>query len=238
VIDRAPDAPAVPLEVTVSADGQGRVSHVVRSGDTVLHSDTMPRAVGDTRTSGPRLPTELEGTGADNPYRVPNEPNPMDKGHLTDYADVFEGPDAHNLNTDPRNFTPQARWWNRWVRNTLVQNIRLRGGGYREIPVYDGPVRTTVDGTRIPSHYVFVETNAQGQAVRAWRVPNDNTLTGRTQAVLPQYAIDPATAPRGLVAPDGQVARPGTWVSGVPVVGGLGRDESRDESRDDAGAPR
>ena len=88
-------------------------------------------------------------------------------------------------------------------------------------------------GTRIPSHYVFVETNAQGQAVRAWRVPNDNALTGRTQAVLPQYAVDPATAPRGLVTPDGRVARPGTWVAGVQVLGQLGRDENRDD-----GGPR
>jgi hypothetical protein len=225
VIERAPDAPAVPLEVTVSADAQGRVTHVVRSGDTVLHSDTMPRAVGDTRTSGPRLPPELEGVGAENPYRVPGEPSPMDKGHLGDFADVYEGPTAHNLNTDPANFTPQARWWNRWVRNHLVQAIRLRGGGYREIPIYDAVPRVTADGTPIPAEYVFVETNSAGAAVRAWRVPNNNALTARTQAVLPQYAIPLDAVPQGLIAPDGAVARPGAWVAGVQVIGQLGRDE-------------
>lgn len=231
---RAPDAAAAPIEITVSGDGQGRVTHIVRSGDRVLQADVMPRAVGDTRTSGPRLPTEISDTGTRNPYRVQGEQGAMGKGHLADYADVYEGPRAHNLNRDPANFTPQARWWNEHVRNQLVQAIRQRGGGYREIPLYEGTPRYTVGNassppTRIPSHYVFVETTSTGVAVRAWRVPNNNALTTRTQAALPPYRLQLSEVPTGVVAADGTVARPGTWVAGVEVIGRLGRDERDSE---------
>lgn len=231
---RAPDAAAAPIEITVSGDGQGRVTHIVRSGDRVLQADVMPRAVGDTRTSGPRLPTEISDTGTRNPYRVQGEQGAMGKGHLADYADVYEGPRAHNLNRDPANFTPQARWWNEHVRNQLVQAIRQRGGGYREIPLYEGTPRYTVGNassppTRIPSHYIFVETTPNGAAVRAFRVPNNNALTTRTQAALPPYRIQLSEVPTGVVAADGTVARPGTWVAGVEVIGRLGRDERDSE---------
>jgi hypothetical protein len=232
---RAEGAPEAPIEVIVSSDGNGRVSHIVRSGERTLHHDTMTRPATDTHTTGPRLPPELRGTGADNPYREPGQPRPWDKGHRHDYADAYDTPDAYDLNNDPRNFSVQAAWWNQGVRNQLVQRIRSGGGGYREIEVIDptAPPRYTVNTPlhapkRIPDGFIFVETTPQGQAVRAWRIPNDNALNTRTLDVLPQYLIDLGAVPRGVIAPNGTVAPPGSRVVGLPISGRRGDEEEDD----------
>jgi hypothetical protein len=230
IVERAQGAPEAPVEVIVSRDGNGRVSHIVRSGERTLHHDTMPRAAGDLYDGKGRYPAELRKAGPENPYRETGKTEPWGKGHTHDYADTYDTPDAYDLNKDPRNYQPQAEWWNEGVRNKLVQQIRKGGGGYREVGEFDParPARATVTGKPIPDGFLFIETDAAGHPVRAWRVPNNDALTTRTLDVLPSYAVDLSTVPRGIIAADGTVAAPGSLVVGVPILGERGDDEKDD----------
>lgn len=225
---RDPTAPSVPLEISIYSDGAGRINYNVRSGDLVLQSDAMTRPTNDTFPSGAenRLPPQLRGTGDQNPYRDPNSGLLFDKGHGVDYADRLEGGGARSSNADPANFTPQARYWNQFLRNQLVAAIRARGGGYREMPVYDAVPARTVDGTPIPSAFVFVETSPTGEPLGVWRVPNDPTINTRQMSQLPQYSRNLSDVPTPVIAADGTAQPPGTIIAPGVILGGeRGRDE-------------
>lgn len=222
---RDPGAPEVPIEISIYSDGQGHVNYNIRSGTEVLQSDAITRPQNDTYSGGERLPEVLRGTGEQNPFREPATNRTFDKGHGVDYADALEGPGVRNSNLDPVNFTPQAAWWNRWVRNHLVARIRSQSGGYREMPIYDQAPSVTANGTPIPREFVFVETSSTGQPVRAWRIPNDPTLTGRSQSVLGQYEIPLSDIPEVMVNPTGGMRAPGTVIGPAVIGGERGRDE-------------
>lgn len=218
---RDPTAPAEPVEISTFDDGTGTPNYVVRVNGRAVSSDTVPRPPNDTFQGPQRLPEVLEGTGADNPF-LTEDGVLMDKGHLGDFADTPEGPGVRSQTLAPENYTPQAAWWNRWVRNNLVRRIRLDGNGYRELPVYDASPPRTVNGTPIPREYVFMETRPDGTPVRAWRIPNDPTITTRSQSVLPQYEMAPGDIPQVMLRPDGTAVPPGTRINGTLVVGSLG----------------
>jgi hypothetical protein len=226
-IERAPGAPEVPLEISIYSDGQGRINFNIRSGDRVLQSDAMTRPQGNTFPSGRenRLPPDLRGTGADNPYREPG-PNGrlFQKGHGVDYADRLEGQGVRSSNQDPANFTPQARYWNSFLRNQLVQAIRGRGGGYREMPIYDANPPRTVNNTPIPREFIFVETTATGEPVTAWRIANDPNLTGTTLNDLPQ-PLPTSQIPSAMIGPGGRMVPPGTMFGPTVIGGQRGPDE-------------
>ena len=77
----------------------------------------------------------------------------FDRGHGIDHADG----DAMS-SSDKRNYTPQNSYYNRYVRNHLVKNIRKKGGAYREISIYDPNNTIIIDGgTRLPVGFVFLE---------------------------------------------------------------------------------
>jgi hypothetical protein len=220
---REPTAPEVPLEISIYSDGQGNINFNVRTGPRVLQSDAMTRD--PTYQGGEnRLPPELRGTGPDNPYLEQGTGTRYDKGHGVDYADRLEGPGARSSNADPANFTPQARYWNSFLRNHLVGAIRSRGGGYRELPIYDSNPPQTVNGIPIPREFVFVETSPTGEPVAAWRIPNDPNIATYQQAQLPQYRIPLTDIPRAMLRPNGTVQRPGTMV-GPQVIWGQAGDE-------------
>ncbi|MFT3971749.1 MAG: hypothetical protein QM695_16095 [Micropruina sp.] len=228
---RDPATPARSVNISTFDDGTGRPNYVVVVNGRPVSSDTFTRPPNNTYQGPQRLPTDLEGTGANNPFRT-GDGVLYDKGHIGDFADTPEGPGVRPQTLAPENYTPQASWWNRWVRNGLVRRIRAAGNGYRELPIYDANPPVTVNGTPIPREYVFMETRPDGTPLRAWRIPNDPTLTARTQAVLPQYEMAPADIPQVMLRPDGTAAPPGTRVGGTVIVGSVAPQESDRRSND------
>ena len=225
-IYREPTAPEVPLEISIYSDGQGRINYNVRTGERVLQGDTMTRPSGGTYPRGrQRLPEQLRDVGEENPFIEEGTGRLYEKGHITDYADTLEGPGVRNSNLDPANFTPQARFWNSFLRNHLVGRIRGRGGGYREMPVYDQVPARTANNTPIPREFIFVETSPTGQPVQAWRIPNDPALTTRSQSQLPQYEIPLSEVPQAIIRSDGTVTAPGSKVGPIVVTGQRGDQE-------------
>lgn len=222
-IVREPGAAPVALELAVYSDGVN-VNYVLRGDGRMIASDAL--SVPPTYT-GPRLPQEISGTGANNPYRDPATGQLYDKSHGVDYAHTLEGPGVRNSSTDVANFTPGAAWWNRGARNHLVQQISANGGGYREMPVYDANPRVTVDGTPVPREFIFVETNRQGVPQRAWRVPNDPTLTDQSLAAVNPHSIPLAQVPQAMMRPNAPVAPDVPNVTYLPgvMVGKKGDDE-------------
>jgi hypothetical protein len=224
VIVRDPAAPPVSIEITVYSDGTN-TNYVIRANSRMIASDTLTNP--NPTYSGRRLPEELSGTGADNPYRDPATGRLYDKSHGTDYADTLEGPNVRNSSTDPSNFTPGASWWNRGPRNALVQRIRTIGGGYREMPLYDANPPLTANGTPIPREFVFVETNRMGQPQNAWRIPNDPTLTDRSLGALNGRDIPISQVPAAMLQPNVPVVPDGPGVTYLPglIIGHRGDDE-------------
>lgn len=225
VIFREPGAAPAPLEIAVYSDGVN-VNYVIRTQGRMIASDALGHA--SPTYSGPRLPDEISGTGAANPYRDPVTGQVYDKSHGVDYADTLEGPGVRNSSTDPMNFTPGATWWNRGPRNALVQRIRAAGGGYRELAVYDATPRTTANGTLVPREYVFVETNRAGVPQRAWRIPNDPAITDRSLGALTGRDIPLTQVPAAALRPGASLTPdPGAGATFLPgvVIGVRGDDE-------------
>ena len=227
VLMREAGAPQAPFELSVYSDAAGRTNYVLRTGDRVIQSDAISRSGGTYQSGQQRLPPQLEGTGAQNPYRDPVTGQVRyDKGHGVDYADTLEGPGVRSSTTDPANFTPQAPWWNQGPRNTLVRWIREGhpttgrpgGGGYREMALYDASPPRVADGTPIPREFVFVETNGAGVPQRAWRVPNDPALTNRTVANMAQYEVPLSQVPPAMIRPNASLQARGPDVSFLPGI--------------------
>lgn len=222
---REPGAPPVEVQISVYADGNGRVNYNTAVEGLPVHSDAMVRPAGEASPGGHRLPPNLRESGAANPMRDPVTGRVYDKGHGVDYVDRTAGP--FNSNLDPINFTPQVGWWNSGTRNPLVAAIRTRGGGYREMPVFDAmPPRTVPtpqhpNGIAIPREFVFVETNSSGVPVRAWRIPNDFAITKNAhyEAFLPQFAIPLRQIPQIMRGPTGAMTPPGTRFGRVVITG-------------------
>jgi hypothetical protein len=221
VLFREPAAPEVPIEISIYSDGKGNINYNVRTGSRVVQSEAMTRPSGSNYQGGEnRLPVELRGTGADNPYLEQGTGTLFDKGHGIDYVDRIEGPGVRSSNADVANFTPQARYWNSFLRNHLVGEIRGRGGGYRDMPIYSKNPTLTANGTPIPSEFVFVETSPTGQPRAAWRIPNDPTITTHQMTQLPQYGMSLSDIPSVMIRPGGGLCAPGSiigpfgWISG------------------------
>ncbi|GAB3416716.1 SH3 domain-containing protein [Flindersiella endophytica] len=225
VILREPNAPAAALELAVYSDGT-TVNYVIRNNGRTIAADALTRQ-GGTHQGGTRLPEDLEGVGANNPYREPGTNTTWDKSHGVDFADTLEGPGVRNSTTDPMNFTPGAAWWNRGPRNILVQQIRAVGGGYREMPIYDATPRVTANGTPIPREYIFVETNRAGVPQRAWRIPNDASMTNRSLNALNGLDIPLNQVPQAMLRADAPLASDASGVTYLPgiIVGRRGDDE-------------
>jgi len=224
VILRDPSYPPASIEITVFSDGT-TTNYVIRSNSRIIASDALTNP--NATYSGPRLPQDLAGTGANNPYRDPATGQLYDKSHGIDYADTLEGPNVRNSSTDPNNFTPGASWWNRGPRNTLVQRIRAAGGGYRELPVFDANPPLTANGTPIPREFIFVETNRMGQPQNAWRIPNDPALTDRSMGALNGRDIQLTQVPQAMLRTNAPVVPDGPGVTYLPglVIGQRGDDE-------------
>jgi hypothetical protein len=225
-IERAPGVPEVPLEISIYSDGQGRINYNILSGDRVLQSDAMTRPQNDLFPRGQenRLPPSLRGTGADNPFLEQGTGRLFEKGHGVDYAHRLEGPGVRSSNLDPANFTPQARYWNGILRNQLVRAISGRGGGYREVPIYDAVPARTANNTPIPREYIFVETTAAGEPVSAWRIPNDPTLTASGLGDLPA-PIPNSQIPAVMIGPGGRMVPPGTMFGPIVIGGQRGPED-------------
>ncbi|MDI9637881.1 hypothetical protein QM565_19320 [Geitlerinema splendidum] len=93
----------------------------------------------------------------------------FDRGHGCDHADTLEH--GGTLSTsDIDNFVPQNSFYNRHIRNHLVNKIRIAGGEYKEISLYhQNPYKT--GETRIPEAFIFIELY-DGNAETAYFFPN------------------------------------------------------------------
>ncbi|MFA3791875.1 hypothetical protein AB6T38_12215 [Aliiglaciecola sp. SL4] len=221
VISREPSAPEIPLEISIYSDGQGKINYNIRSGDRVLQSEAMSRPSGDNYQGGEnRLAPEIRGTGQNNPFIQEGTGVLFEKGHGIDYVHRIEGPGVRSSNADIANFTPQARYWNSFLRNHLVRGISSRGGGYREMPIYESTPSLTVNETPIPSEFIFVETSPTGQVRAAWRIPNDPAITTRRMSQLPQYSIPESQIPSVMFTEAGQMRAPGTIIGPFGVING------------------
>lgn len=226
VLFREPAAPEVPIEISIYSDGQGNINYNVRSGNRVMQSEAMTRPSGDNYQGGEnRLPPELRATGENNPYIEEGSGVLYEKGHGVDYVDRIEGPGVRSSNADTANFTPQARYWNSFLRNHLVRAIRGRGGGYREMPIYESNPSLTVNETPIPSEFIFVETSPTGQVRAAWRIPNDPAIATRQMSQLPQYSITESQIPSVMFGEAGQMRPPGAIAGPFGMISGARGEE-------------
>lgn len=230
VLFREPNAPEVPIEISIFSDGQGNINYNIRTGSRVLQSEAMTRPSGDTyQGSENRLPSGLRETGENNPFLEEGTGRLFEKGHGIDYVDRIEGPGVRSSNADPANFTPQARFWNSFLRNHLVRAIRGRGGGYREMPIYESNPSMTANETPIPSEFIFVETTPTGEPAAAWRIPNDPAITTRTQAELPQYSIDISEIPSAMIESSGRMRPPGAIAGPFGFISGQRGEQEEGE---------
>lgn len=124
------------------------------------------------------------------------------RGHVLEHADTIPNPGGTESTLDRRNFVPEPRWWNEYVRSPLVRDIRTAGNGYRLFFEYDSEPRVTDNGTAIPSAEYFIEVAPDGSIVRAWRVPfldpSSKYPPGipRGRAALPYFEVtDHSTLP-------------------------------------------
>jgi hypothetical protein len=133
------------------------------------------------------------------------------RGHNVDYADTIQLPGTPTSHTDPVNYTPEAPWWGIEVRNPLVGRIRTLQGGYRQMNYYSTIPQTTANGTLIPEGVFFVETNAAGDAVRAWRIPFSHNYAAGPSGLnsLPQFEVPLSQLPPVLKRPATVSAGPG-----------------------------
>ncbi|QDB79401.1 DUF4157 domain-containing protein [Georgenia wutianyii] len=117
-----------------------------------------------------------------------------------------DGTPAQTLNESVTNYTPEpyssvdasgrnVSDWGQHLRRQLEGLIRSRGGGYRQrdAPSSAGRVasgsrsRDATSGTtlvEVPDSIVFIETNAAGTPVNAWRIDFRNPPTARTLAAM------------------------------------------------------
>ncbi len=243
VLMREAGANPAPFELTVYSDGTA-VNYNLRSNGRLIQSDAITRT-GGTHSGTDRLPTTLDDTGAANPYRDPMTGEVWDKGHGVDHADTLEGPGVLSSTTDIGNFTPQASWWNQGPRNSIVGRIRdghvpsgrPGGGGYREMAIYAENPPVTANGTPIPREFIFVETNAAGAPVRAWRIPNQQGAGGRSAAAIDAFELTSVTdAPSVILRTNVPMTPAGPSVAYAPglILGVRGDNEAAPEP--DAGA--
>ncbi len=240
---------AAPFELTVYADASGNTNYVLRSNGRLIQSNAITRS-GSTHGGTDRLPPDLDEVGVNNPYRDPVTNQPWDKGHGVDHADTLEGPGVLSSTTDIANFTPQASWWNQGPRNSLVGRIRnghgpsgrAGGGGYREMARYAESPPVTSNGTLIPREFIFVETDAAGVALRAWRIPNVQGAAGRGITAIDAMAIPLADVPPVLLRSGLPLAGPGGTgavyapgaIFGMTAAREIAGDRTR--AREDGGA--
>lgn len=194
-------------------DPAGRFNYHVVSNGRLLGSRTTPRSPTDLY----RGPRRIPGLTTDD-FAEPGGPR-YDRGHLTDQADTLEGPGLAPSSEDPVNFLPEPGWWNRWIRNPLVNDrIRPAGNGYREMAYYDlATPRFTANGTPIPEGVFFAEVTPAGQVVNAWRIPYNHPSSPRGLAALAQFVINPAQLPPIML---------GSAPSPVVGVGGAAASEA------------
>lgn len=226
VLMREAGAPEAAFELSVYSDGAGNTNYVLRSGDRMIQSDAITRSNGTYARGQQRLPEEISEVGANNPYRDPVTGEVWDKGHGVDYADTLEGPGVLSSTTDVANFSPQASWWNRGPRNTLVGRIRNGhaasnrpgGGGYREMAIYAENPPVTANGTPIPREFIFVETNSAGVAQRAWRIPNQHGAGSRSMSAINGMGIGLNQVPPVMLRANVPMQAAGLNVSFAPGV--------------------
>ncbi|MBY0501630.1 MAG: hypothetical protein K2P93_06480 [Alphaproteobacteria bacterium] len=96
----------------------------------------------------------------------------FDWGHGCDHADTIEQHGGILSTNDPDNLVPQNRFYNRYIRNPLVQRIRSAGigGEYREISFYYHTPHVT-NKTKIPEAFIFIELY-NGTPEAAYFFPN------------------------------------------------------------------
>lgn len=240
VLMRDAGTPEIPLELTVFADGAGNINYTLRTGNQTIQTNAVTREGGVYARGQQRLPRAIDETGVDNPYLDPVTGRPWDKGHGIDYADTMEGPGVRSSTTDISNFVPQATWWNQGARRILVDRIRnghvatgrTGGGGYREMAIYPDSAPATINGTPIPSEFIFVETTRAGVPIRAWRIPNQMGATGRSYNAIQPYEVNLNAVPEIMVRPNAPVQPPPVNDAGfIPFVvyGARGSDESTDD---------
>jgi hypothetical protein len=236
VLMREAGATPAPFELTVFSDAAaGRTNYVLRSGDRMIQSDAITRT-GSTHQGADRLPPDLTGTGANNPYRDPVTGRAWDKGHGIDHADTLAGPGVRSSTVDPANFTPQASWWNQGPRNSLVGRIRdghppsgrPGGGGYREMALYAENPPVTANGTPIPREFIFVETNAAGAPRLAWRIPNQHGAAGRAITSIDPLAIPLAEVPPIMLRSGLPTGGPGGGFYAPGIVFGMPGDNEKE----------
>ncbi|MGF6508590.1 DUF4157 domain-containing protein [Paraburkholderia sp. 32] len=177
-------------------DAAGKNNYNILAGPELVQSSAVARPTGATYPPGSR--GNMPFNTAD---FTDNTGQTWIVGHNVDYADTNDLPNVPDSNADPANYTPEPAWWGLYLRNFIVRRlIRPNGGGYRQMNFYSGAPRMTTSGNPIPDGVYFVQTDPNGVAIRAWRIPF--AVNGPTGAAnLPQFEIPLNQVPAGLLSP-------------------------------------
>jgi hypothetical protein len=201
-------------------DAAGRNNYNILTGRQLVQSSAVTQQ--NTFQGARNYPM----TPAD--YAEPTTGQGNIRGHNVDHADTVAGPGVLDSTGDALNYTPEPRWWGLYLRNWLVNRlIRPGGGGYRQINFYGPNPRLTANGTPIPDGVYFVQTDATGTAVRAWRIPF--TAVGPTRsALLPQFEVPVSSVPAGLRSPAPATGLGGAGSATATAAGAIAEEEAPD----------
>lgn len=103
----------------------------------------------------------------------------FDPGHGIDHAITITHNNS-NSTADVRNYTPQNAYYNRFIRNPLVQDVEARGNSYKELAIYaEHPLLITrkkgkkEEKKPIPEGFIFFTLDrGTGNIKEAYYFPN------------------------------------------------------------------
>lgn len=103
----------------------------------------------------------------------------FDPGHGIDHA-ITVTHNGSNSTADVRNYTPQDAYYNRFIRNPLVQDVEAKGDSYKEIAIYaENPLRITrqkgkkQESQPIPEGFIFFTLDrGTGNIKESYYFPN------------------------------------------------------------------
>lgn len=154
------------MKVKLFTDGTLPPNFCSQTGDSITETRAKCRPKGETYDGDRREPIK---TYAYQHTLQSGHIITFDRGHGCDHADTLEHGGLLS-SYDPDNFVPQNSFYNRHIRNPLVNMIRSSGGEYKEISLYHQSPLMTND-TRIPEAFVFIELY-DGKAEKAYFFPN------------------------------------------------------------------
>jgi Domain of unknown function (DUF4157) len=197
-------------------DPAGRVNYNMLSNGRLLGSSAWTRPTGGTY-GGSRGEMPFGAAGS---FQEPTSGETWIRGHNVDFADTMGPPGSATSNADPLNYTPEPPWWGTQIRNPLVARIRAAGGGYQQMNFYGASPRSVRANVEIPDGVFFVQTDAAGAPVQAWRIPfnafphGHSVGSGNAFSTLAPFQVPLSQVPAAVFSAPPQLATASAGVAG------------------------